>query len=106
MYYIIGILIIIFIVIIYFFAYPGIFLIKSNSISGYWTDLHGNIYYITPVGLYSFNIMHKDIIQKGIVQGTIFNNKICISNSYCGKYNIKTNSITYNDGIEWYKAQF
>jgi hypothetical protein len=115
MYFLIGLIIILLIVIIYFFVFPGIFIIKSNSISGYWTDLYGNIYYINSTGLYSFTIIHKNIIQNGIIQGTIFNNRICISdnkimqkktNNYCGQYNIQTNSIKYNNGIEWYKAQF
>ena len=105
MYFIIGIIIILLIVIIYFFVCPGIFLIKSNNISGYWTDLYGNIYYINSTGLYNFTITHKNIHQQGKIQGTIFINNICIDN-YCGRYDIQTNSIKYNNGIEWYKAQF
>ena len=105
MYALIGLIIIIVIVILYFFAYPAIFLIKSNDISGYWMDFIGGVYYITSNGFSSFTVRHKNINRGGKITGTIFNNNIYINNSSnYGKYNIKTNTITFNDGTEWYKT--
>ena len=102
MYYIlIAILIAIVIIIIYYFLFPGIFLVNSNMISGYWTDLSGTIHKIIPTGRMTFNINLS--YSNGKINGTIFNNNIICNNKY-GKYNIKINTIIFNDGEEWYKT--
>lgn len=107
MYYIlIAILIAVVIIIIYYFLFPGIFLVNSNMISGYWTDLSGTIHKIIPTGRMTFNINLS--YSNGKINGTIFNNGININdrnnvNKY-GKYNIKINTIIFNDGEEWYKT--
>jgi len=105
MYLLIGIIIILVIVLLYFFVCPGIFIIKSSNLSGYWMDMQGNIYYINMTNNNSFEVTHKNITQKGTIRGTIFNNSICMP-EYCGSYSIKTNIITFKNGIEWYKAQY
>lgn len=103
MYILIGLIIIIIIVLLYFFAFPGIFLLRSNNISGYWTDIFGNIYYIESTGNNTFKIIHKNIIYKGYLSGTLFTNYIYF-NGHVGNYKLQLNSIKFNDKFELYKT--
>ena len=106
-YIIIGIIIIIIIIILYFFAYPAIFLIKSNNINGYWVDISGRTYKINSTGYQSFDIILYGIKNTGKLYGTIFNNTIKINintNIFIGIVNLKTNTIIFNNGVEWYKT--
>lgn len=108
MYILIAVIIAIFIVLIYYFVFPGIFLVYSNNINGYWTDLLGNIYKITPTNKYTFSIIGPTAlgvpIYNGKIIGTIFNNKIQYGNKY-GIFKINLNTIIFNDGQEWYKTE-
>jgi len=107
MYILIGLIIVLIIVIIYFFAFPGIFLINSNIISGYWMDLLGRVYHITPTGKQSFNVKHNGINKNGIIKGTLLYNTINIENkNLIGIYNIKMGTIIFSDGTEWYKNSY
>ena len=108
-YIIIGIIIIIIIVILYFFAYPAIFLIQSNNIDGYWVDLSGKLHKITPIGRNSFTVITYGIELNGKIFGTIYMNNIKIqinTNNLIGNVNLKTNTIHFNNGEEWYKTSF
>jgi len=104
MYILIAIIIAIIIVILYYFVFPGIFLINIYNLSGYWTDLLGNIYKITPTNRTTFTI---NLNEYGKINGTIFNNVVNIYNrNLTGKYSTKTNTIIFNNGEEWYKTTF
>ena len=109
MYILIGVLIILIIVIIYFFAFPALFLIKSNNLNGYWVDIYGNIYNIVSTGRLTFNVIHNKVHKNGIIKGTILNNNIQISTDtipITGIYNTKSNTIIFNNGVEWFKSSF
>jgi hypothetical protein len=106
---VIGILIILIIVIIYFFAFPALFLIKSSNINGYWVDIFGNIYNIVSTGRLTFNVIHNKIHRNGIIRGLLLNNTIQISTDTIpihGIYNTKSNTIVFNNGVEWFKSSF
>jgi len=109
MYVLIGIIIVIIIVIIYFFAFPALFLIKSSNINGYWTDISGNIYNIISNGRTTFNVLHNKMIISGVIKGTLLTNNIKIFTNnipMVGTYNTKSNTIIFNNGIEWFKNSF
>jgi hypothetical protein len=108
-YIIIGIIIIVVIVILYFFAYPAIFLIKSDYINGYWVDIFGKLYKINSIGNNSFNVITHGIELSGKIIGTLYNNNINIkisANNLIGHVNLKTETIYFNNGEEWYKTSF
>ena len=103
MYILIAVIIAILIILLYYFAFPGIFLVYSNNIDGYWADLLGNIYKIAPTGRYTFSIAGLGA-SNGRITGTIFNNKIQCGNNY-GIFKINLNTIYFNNGQEWYKTE-
>lgn len=103
MYILIAIIIAIFIIIIYYFVFPGIFLVYSANVDGYWTDLLGNIYKLTPTSRSTFLISGPSAPDGGIT-GTIFNNKIQCGYNY-GTFKMNLNTIIFNDGQEWYKTE-
>lgn len=103
MYILIAVIIAILIILIYYFLFPGIFLIYSNNINGYWTDLLGNIYKLTPTSRYTFSINGLGV-SEGRITGTIFNNKVQCGNNY-GIFKMNLNTIIFNNGQEWYKTE-
>ena len=109
MYILIAVIIAILIILIYYFLYPGIFLIYSNNINGYWVDLIGNIYKITPTGRYTFSITGLEKlgipVSDGKITGTIFNNKIQYGYNNYGNFKMNLNTIIFSDGQEWYKTE-
>jgi|UniRef100_A0A6C0I199 hypothetical protein len=106
MYILIAVIIAILIILIYYFLFPGIFLIYSANIDGYWTDLLGNIYKLTPTSRYTFSIigLSDPSDSGGRITGTIFNNKIQCGHNY-GIFKMNLNTIIFNDGQEWYKTE-
>lgn len=99
--FLISILIIMTIVLIYFFIYPGLFIIKTRDLTGYWSDKLGNIYNIKKNTLKKIIITSGDNIMNGEINGTIFRGGINI-NGINGNYSPKNRSITFNNNI-WYK---
>ena len=105
--FLISVLIILTIVITYFFIYPGIFIINTKDLVGYWTDKLGNVYNIKSMNSNKFKkiiIINGDNIIKGSINGTIFNGSINI-NGMIGNYYAKNRSIIFNnsDNNIWYK---
>jgi hypothetical protein len=102
--YIISLLIILVIVLIYFFIYPGLFIINIKDIVGYWSDQLGNIYNIKSIKgrLKSFVLLHGDNIIKGTISGTIFSGHIRLG-PIVGLYNARNRSIIFKNGDIWYK---
>jgi hypothetical protein len=103
MYILIAVIIAILIILLYYFAFPGIFIVYSNSVSGYWADLLGNIYKITPTSRTTFLISGPSA-PDGKITGTIFNNKIQCGYNY-GIFKMNLNTIYFNNGQEWYKTK-
>jgi hypothetical protein len=108
--FLISVLIILTIVLTYFFIYPGIFIINTKDLIGYWSDKLGNIYNIKPINsnLNKFKkkimIINGDNITKGSINGTIFGGGVNI-NGIIGNYYAKNRSIIFNnsDNNIWYK---
>ena len=53
--------------------------------------------------------MIENLTLSEVTEGTIFNNTLNISsytNNIFGHYNMKTNTIIFNNGDEWYKTPF
>jgi hypothetical protein len=101
--FLISVLIILTIILTYFFIYPGIFIIKTKDLIGYWSDKLGNVYKIKSENgkLKKIIITYGDNIIKGTINGTIFGGSVHI-NGMIGNYNVKNRSIVFNDNI-WYK---
>ena len=99
---IIAIIIAIVIVLIYFFVWPGLYLVNSNQIAGYWSDRIGQIYKIIPINKKKFQITFND--KK--FQGNISNiRKINIENSK-GNIQYGNRFIEWSNGNLWTKQAY
>ena len=110
---IIAIVIVVIVVFVYFFAIPGIFLVRGRDLKGYWSDLHGIVYKFIPVKnkLISLQISNGDNITYAKINGTIFKSTITIFNENMAKikngvYDSKSKTFLFNNGEEYTKLLY
>ena len=98
----IAIIIAIVIVLIYFFVWPGLFLVNSIQISGYWSDEIGQIFNIIPINKKKFQIISGGRKFNGIISNI---RKINIENSK-GDIQYGNRFITWPNGNNWSKQAY